>query len=196
MWNNIIINKHFEDETDEYDEFNKQWNDNIYCSSFNIYTLFDEENRYKLNCDEYGSTGYIFYLFLELYNMKETNYRWRIVEPQYYLPNFNELFPIFKNQQNIKSNNYIFKSWINDTEDMILKYGEDPTCSLNRSSYWNICPTYAIIDDKYYLWMPNMWYCHEDAPYEAYENYDIRPSIITNNINSIDELMSQQYTSK
>jgi hypothetical protein len=130
---------------------------------------------------------YIIDLFHDLYEMKDAPSRWRTVYPHNHLPYYNELFPIFKHGQNIKSDNYIFKMW---TPKTLLNntIGEDPTCSLNRSSYYNTYAVYAIIDNIYYLWMPNTWYCHEDAPENNY--YSTKPTIITKNISVINKLMS------
>ena len=153
--------------------------------SFNIYTLFDKKNQLELDCSEYGSIDYILKLFEKLYETKDINHRWRKVNVYNNLPNFNELFPIFKNQYNIKSNNYIVKAWIPRSLIDVNTIGEDPNFSLNTSSYWNTHYIYILIDNLYYLWTPEKWWCREDAPNNDY--YFIKPSLITDNIINIYE---------
>jgi hypothetical protein len=181
IWDNININIHGDNYMREYDKIDE---------SFNIYTLFDEKIRLKLDCEEYRNPLYNLDLFHNLYEMKDINSRWRTVDPNDHLPYYDELFPIFKHQQNIKSDNYIFKTWIPRTLLGNNTIGEDNACSLNRSAYYNTYAVYAIIDDKYYIWMPEEWYCHEDAPTEN-DYYFIKPSIITKNINIINKKMNQ-----
>lgn len=176
MWNNICIDINGNNIPES--EYNK------IDISFNIYTLFEKKN--KLNLSEYGSINYILNLFHKLYEIKDINSRWRDVNPNNNLPNFDQLFKIFKNQYNIKSNNYIIKAWIPKSLIHINTISEDPNCSLNRSAYWNTHSIYILINNLYYLWLPEKWYCHEDAPNN--NHYFIKPTLITNNISKINEL--------
>ena len=180
IWNNILIDTNENSYIREYDKLD---------ISFNIYTLFVNQNH--LNCEPYGSYNYINYLFDKLYEAKDNiNNRWRIVCPSYHLPYFDLLFPIFQKQQDITSNKYIVKAWIPRMLTDVTTIEEDPNCSLNRSLYYNTYSIYIIINNIYYLWVSESWYCHEDAPDNTY--YSIKPSLITDNIHHINKYLHER----